>query len=300
MGRLLRARRGAILVFAALAALPLGCSTSSNAPAAQNSANDPGKVVWHDLTTDDPASCKKFYAALLGWQYVDTTVLGRPYSVARLGTKSIGGIHAPSWRAPARLADWLSYMSVADVDASVNKAKAAGGGVLAGPLDVDSVGRAAVLIDPQGARSVLSAFPRAIRRPRCARRRHVLLERVPHARSGRYARVLQRARSLRDDRVEDQSGESTRLKSGGPAGRLPRPGLREGRDAELAAIRLRVRSRLPCRACRGIGRPRSPRAPVREPQGLARCRGRPDRRGCRPPEIPVLAAKEHRPCDTAP
>ncbi len=42
-------------------------------------------------------------------------------------------------------------MSVADVDASVNKAKAEGGGVLAGPLEVGSVGRAAVLRDAQGA-----------------------------------------------------------------------------------------------------------------------------------------------------
>src|SRR5262249_1758848 len=34
---------------------------------------------------------------------------------------------------------------------SVAKAKAGGGGVLAGPLDVDTHGRAAVLRDPQGA-----------------------------------------------------------------------------------------------------------------------------------------------------
>ena len=112
----------------------------------------PGKFVWHDLTTDDPASCKKFYAALLGWEYVDTTVLGRPYSVVRIGKTPVGGIHAPrpenAGKTPAH---WLSYMSVADVDSSVAKAKAEGAGVLAGPLDIDAHGRAAVLRDPQGA-----------------------------------------------------------------------------------------------------------------------------------------------------
>jgi uncharacterized protein len=148
------ARRSAIiiLVLAAMTALPFGCSTSGTAPARERGANDPGKFVWHDLTTDDPASCKKFYTALLGWEYVDTTVLGNSYSVVRIGKTPVGGIHAPrpenAGKTPAH---WLSYMSVADVDASVAKAKAEGAGVLAGPLDIDSHGRAAVLRDPQGA-----------------------------------------------------------------------------------------------------------------------------------------------------
>src|SRR5262245_3468137 len=65
----------AALILVAIAAAPFGCSTSGTAPAAKAAATSPGKFVWHDLTTDDPAACKKFYAALLGWQYVDTTVL---------------------------------------------------------------------------------------------------------------------------------------------------------------------------------------------------------------------------------
>jgi len=147
----LRVRRGAILILAAVAAAPFGCSTGSTAPA-EPAATIPGKFVWHDLTTDDSAACKKFYASLLGWEYVDTTVLGRPYTVARIGKIPVGGIHAPNPdRAGKTPAHWLSYMSVADVDAAVAKAKAGGGGVLAGPLDIDTRGRAAVLRDPQGA-----------------------------------------------------------------------------------------------------------------------------------------------------
>ncbi len=144
----------AVLASALVAAaiVPFGCSSSGKSTTPQAAANDPGRFVWHDLTTEDPAACKKFYAALLGWEYVDTTVLGRPYSVARIGQKPVGGIHTPRTDATGRThAHWLSYMSVADVDASVEKAKAGGGGVLAGPLDIDSHGRAAVLRDPQGA-----------------------------------------------------------------------------------------------------------------------------------------------------
>lgn len=143
-------RAAAILALAAAAALSFSCSSSASAPAGAVSS-DPGKFVWHDLTTDDPAACKKFYAALLGWEYVETTVLGRPYTVARVGTKPVGGIHTPAASSGKTPAHWLSYMSVADVDATTAKAKAAGGAVLAGPVEVGTMGRAAVLRDPQGA-----------------------------------------------------------------------------------------------------------------------------------------------------
>jgi len=138
------------LSFAAGLLLSHGCSTSS-APAGKAAANNPGKFVWHDLTTDDPAASKKFYSALLGWEYSETTVLGRPYSVARLGKTPVGGIHAPNPDRGKTASHWLSYISVADVEVTVTRAKAAGGDVLAGPVDVGTVGRAAVLKDPQGA-----------------------------------------------------------------------------------------------------------------------------------------------------
>jgi uncharacterized protein len=140
----------AMLGLAAVAAVSWQCSSTGSA--GQRTANDAGKFVWHDLTTEDIGSCKKFYTALLGWDYVDTTVLGRPYTVARLGKKAVGGIHAPSAeRAGKTPSHWLSYMSVDDVDSTVAKAKAEGGAVLGGPVEVGSIGRAAVLRDPQGA-----------------------------------------------------------------------------------------------------------------------------------------------------
>ncbi len=141
----------AALAFAATI-LSLGCTSSGSAPAGPRVANEPGRFVWHDLTTGDVDAAKRFYGALLGWDYVDTTVLGRPYSVAMLGKKAVAGLHVPRPEAAGKTpSHWLSYMSVADVDASVTKAKTEGGVVLAGPLDVGSIGRAAVMHDPQGA-----------------------------------------------------------------------------------------------------------------------------------------------------
>jgi predicted enzyme related to lactoylglutathione lyase len=147
-----RPPRAAALLLAAAAALLTACSSGASAPAGKAASSDPGKFVWHDLTTDDPAACKKFYSELLHWEYVETTVLGRPYTVARVGSRAVGGIHTPqaagSGKTPAH---WLSYMSVADVDVTAGKAKAAGGAILAGPVEIGTMGRAAVLRDPQGA-----------------------------------------------------------------------------------------------------------------------------------------------------
>ena len=141
------------IAFAAASALLVahGCSSSAPAPTGSAAANDTGRFVWHDLTTNDLEASKKFYASLLGWEYSDTTALGRPYTVARMGKKPVGGMHTPNPERGKTASHWLSYIAVADVESIVTKAKAEGGDVLAGPLDVGKVGRAAVLKDPQGA-----------------------------------------------------------------------------------------------------------------------------------------------------
>lgn len=143
----------AALAISAAAALPLGCGSSGTGggTSATRGANTPGKFVWHTLTSDDLAASKKFYSALLGWSYSETTVLGKAYTVARLGQTPVAGMRGPDPERGKTASHWLSYISVADVEASVAKAKAEGGDVLAGPTDVGTLGRAAVLKDPQGA-----------------------------------------------------------------------------------------------------------------------------------------------------
>ena len=116
--------------------------------------------------TNDPAACKTFYAALLGWQYVDTSIDGHAYTVARLGEKPIAGLHAPRPdRAGKTPSHWLSYMSVADVDATVAKAKAAGGPCSASPTRWARSGAQRRPARPRGR----SVRPRALRGGRSRR-----------------------------------------------------------------------------------------------------------------------------------
>ena len=139
------------LSIAAVLSIASACSSSSAPTSGARGPNEPGKFVWHTLTSENLEASKKFYAALLGWQYADTTVLGKKYTVARLGKQPVAGLRGPDPELGKTASHWLAYMSAADVDGTVAKARAAGAKVLAGPVDVGTLGRAAVLADPQGA-----------------------------------------------------------------------------------------------------------------------------------------------------
>jgi predicted enzyme related to lactoylglutathione lyase len=135
-------------------ALLMACSSrSATAPpagAATAPGYHPGKFVWHDLVTRDPAAARRFYGPLLGWEFQDTTRKGRPYAIARLGGQPVAGIvRHPEETEKSAL--WLSYLSVPDVDQAVKDAVAAGGRALYQPSELADVARVAVVADPQGA-----------------------------------------------------------------------------------------------------------------------------------------------------
>jgi predicted enzyme related to lactoylglutathione lyase len=144
----------AALVVLAGGAVFAACSSraATTPPAGAMSAPGyhPGKFVWHDLVTRNPASARRFYGALLGWEFQDTTRNGRPYAVARVAGKPVAGIvvHPDSTEENAL---WLSYLSVLNVDQAVEQVSAAGATVLYPPTDLPGAARVAVIADPQGA-----------------------------------------------------------------------------------------------------------------------------------------------------
>ena len=122
--------------------LLVACSstTATTPPAGMASAPGyhPGKFVWHDLVTRDPAAARRFYGPLLGWEFEDTTRNGKPYAVARVGGQPVAGIvvHPDESDEPAL---WLSYLSVPDVDEAVKKAVDAGHDMTLGPVQICAV-----------------------------------------------------------------------------------------------------------------------------------------------------------------
>lgn len=111
-----------------------------------------GKFVWHDLVTKDPAAVKRFYSQLLGWEFQEVKGSKRPYTLIKAEGLWIGGIVEPTGAVgKAEVSQWLGYLSVPDVDRAVEQVRAGGGKALVGPEDVQKIGRAAVVADPQGA-----------------------------------------------------------------------------------------------------------------------------------------------------
>ena len=108
----------------------------------------PGKFVWFEHHSPDPAKALAFYGPLLGWKSQAMPMGDHTYNIIMNGDTGIGGMTTAQQGAPSA---WMSYLSVVDVDASHKKALANGAKSLMAPMDFGSVGRAAVISDPTGA-----------------------------------------------------------------------------------------------------------------------------------------------------
>jgi len=111
----------------------------------------PGTFSWVELLTSDADAAKAFYAELMGWTYEDLPLPeGGSYTMVLKDGKRVAGLHQPAPENAGPPA-WLSYVTVEDADAAVERAKELGATTLAGPFDVMDAGRMAVLQDSQGA-----------------------------------------------------------------------------------------------------------------------------------------------------
>jgi predicted enzyme related to lactoylglutathione lyase len=120
-------------------------------PVEQSSGVHIGEFVWQDLMTEDPEKSRTFYEQLLGWTFERSERLGKPYLIARTGSRPVAGIAQAERRRPGDpIAQWVSYLSADNVDSAVARIAAAGGRVLVAPADT-RVGRVAIAVDAQGA-----------------------------------------------------------------------------------------------------------------------------------------------------
>ncbi len=112
---------------------------------------EPGTPCWIDLGTPDQDAAGEFYGALFGWSLKEDENAEQTggYRVATLKDKAVGGVMKlmQEGQPPA----WMTYISVEDADATVAKAKEAGGEVIVEPMSVLDYGRMAILKDPTGA-----------------------------------------------------------------------------------------------------------------------------------------------------
>ena len=133
----------------------LACSASVDTRLGEFELSDEplsGKLVWHDLITDDVQAARRFYGGLFGWSFENTThPNGGDYTLISNGGRFVGGMVELDDPAGADYSRWLGYLSVIDVDQAVEMTRAARGQSVAGPMDLPNVGRAAAIQDPEGA-----------------------------------------------------------------------------------------------------------------------------------------------------
>ena len=107
-----------------------------------------GTFCFADVGTTDRQRAAEFYGELFGWEAQAT--MGE-YTMFTLEERPVAGMfEAPEGYTPA----WLSYISVADADATAAAVRDGGGSVLLEPRAVSDeaeVGRTTVIADPQGA-----------------------------------------------------------------------------------------------------------------------------------------------------
>jgi predicted enzyme related to lactoylglutathione lyase len=126
----------------------------SSQPMPLHDDSKPGEFGWNELLTTNKEDALKFYGDLFGWKTIREVDLGKDhgtYLIYGLGEKVLGGMYTKTKGMQQMPTAWTFYARVSDIDAAVARAKAKGGKVISGPMEVPGGDRIAQLVDPLGA-----------------------------------------------------------------------------------------------------------------------------------------------------
>lgn len=111
-----------------------------------------GAVSWTELLSPMPEEAMAFYSEVFGWTYqTEDMGDGLIYNSIQAGERQIGGVMQTPSEASEQPPMWTSYVTVNNLDSTLEKVQQLGGTLLNGPNDIPEVGRCAFFKDPQGA-----------------------------------------------------------------------------------------------------------------------------------------------------
>lgn len=118
----------------------------------ENAISQGSTFVWHELYTPNIDASRDFYSNALDMGAIDMEMgeMGSYKMLTRNGAP-VCGVVETSGNYSGTPPHWAVYLRVDDVDARVEAVKEHGGTLVAGPYDVPTVGRMALITDPQGA-----------------------------------------------------------------------------------------------------------------------------------------------------
>ena len=109
--------------------------------------NMPNALVWNELQTKDVDTALSFYGTVFGWGH-DSDPNG--YHLFKLGERMQAGMLKMDDSWGEMPPSWAPYFMSADIEATAAKATELGGVIHVPPTDTGTVGRFAVIGDPQG------------------------------------------------------------------------------------------------------------------------------------------------------
>jgi len=109
-----------------------------------------GQFLWHDLATSSPEIAMKFYAEVFGWQFETLGSGSSAYYVVKNNGKPVGGIFKLADKY-GNTAEWISSISVDDVDEALTYNLTKGGKVVFKKEFFVGRGETALIQDPQNA-----------------------------------------------------------------------------------------------------------------------------------------------------
>jgi hypothetical protein len=117
-----------------------------------DSRNLQGSFIWYELLTPDPDAAAAFYGDVIGWSAANAEQPGVDYRFFSTEDGPVAGhMKIPDGaEATGMRPGWLGYIAVADVDSAVAGIEAEGGKVHMPAMDMEGVGRMALVADPQG------------------------------------------------------------------------------------------------------------------------------------------------------
>jgi uncharacterized protein len=127
---------------------------STTTPEMQEHALRQGSTfTWHELYTPNPEGAIEFYTQALGFgkQEMDMGEMGSYKMLTKEGKGVCGIMSTTEGEAQGAPTHWATYLAVDDVDARIAKCTELGATVVVPAMDIPTVGRMALIADPQGA-----------------------------------------------------------------------------------------------------------------------------------------------------
>ncbi len=123
-----------------------------------NPFQTPGAFCWSELITNDVQAAKTFYGEIFGWQFKEGKVGSSDYTVIEVAGKEIGGISPVPAQSPTMPPTWGTYVTVENVEATLQRVEALGGKVLMRPIQIPPTACFALIQDPQGATLAIISY----------------------------------------------------------------------------------------------------------------------------------------------